>query len=203
MVEAALRFASVPSGHGNELVALALYDEAEMLSHAFQVALQILNVSHDDVTADEGSFRNRRVLFHPQLVEALENLAIGRADFFDVISVIRGRWAGLQAVGVGSNSRKRKRAAKIALAIAAVQDARSVTENVATRNIELFGHCIQRTWVPWKPEIHRHWDLLSRRTVKLLLLCQQRQSHGGLAAIQDVLNIACASLHDAEAACEK
>ena len=37
--------------------------------------------------------------------------------------------------------------------------------------------------VSWKPEIHRHWDLLSRRTVELLLLCQQRQSHGGLAAI--------------------
>ena len=182
-----MSIASVPSGHGNELVAVALYDERVDVGHEFQAALQIVNVSHLDVRTDEGSFRNRRVLFHPQLVEALENLANGRADFFDVISVIRGRWAGLQAVVVGSNSRKRKRAAKIALAIAAVHDARSVTENVAMSNIEHFGHCIQRTWVPWKPEIHRHWDLLSRRTVELLLLCQQRQSPGGLAAIRDTL----------------
>ena len=107
--------------------------------------------------------------------------------FFDVISVIHGRWAGLQAVGVGVNSRKRNRAAKIALAIAAVGDARSVMDNVTMSNIKHFEHCIQRAWVPWKPEIHRHWDLLSRRTVKLLLLWQQRQSHSGLAAIQDVL----------------
>ena len=185
MVEAALSIASVPSGHGHELVAVALYDEPE--SHAFQTALKILNVSHHDVTTDEGSFRARRVLFHSQLVDALENFANGRAAFFDVITVTRGRWAGLQAVGVGSTSRKRKRAAKIALAIAAVGDARSVMDTVTMRNIRHFEHAIQRAWVPWKPEIHRHWDLLSRRTVKLLLLWQQRQSHEGLAAIQAVL----------------
>ena len=188
MVEAALSIASVPSGHGNELVAVALYDEWEWhVWRAFQAALQIVNVSHLDVRADQGSFGNRRELFHAQLVEALENLANGRAHCFDIISVIRGRWTGLQAVAVGSNSRRRQRGAKIALATTAVHDARSVTENVAMQTIARFGYCIQRGWVPWKPEIHRHWDLLSRRTVELLLLCQQRQSPGGLTAIRELL----------------
>ena len=63
---------------------------------------------------------------NPQMVEALENLANRRADLCDVITVIPGRWAGLQAVVVGSNSRKRKRAARTALAIAAVHEARSL-----------------------------------------------------------------------------
>ena len=43
-----------------------------------------------------------------------------------VEQLIPGRWAGLQAVVVGSNSRRRKRAARIALAIAAVHEARSL-----------------------------------------------------------------------------
>ena len=128
-------------------------------------------LSHDDVTTDEGSFGARRELFHTQLVDALEKFANGRAAYFDVISVIHGRWAGLQAVGVGSNNDKRKRAEKIALAITALHDERSATEKVAMKHIEYFGLCINRTWAPRKPEIHRHWDLLSRRTVEVLLLC--------------------------------
>ena len=192
MVDTALSIASVPTGYGNDLVAVAVYVEEvshvkAVLNAAVQIVNDVFHVSDDDVTTDRGSFPNRREMFHPQLVEALQNLANGRAEFFDVISVIRGRWAGLQAVVVGSNSHKRKLAAEIALAIAAVHDARSVTDNVAMSTIDHFGHCIRRTWVPWKPEIHRHWDLLSRRTVELLLLCQQRRSHGGLAAIQDLL----------------
>ena len=187
-----MRIASVPSGHGYELVAVALYDD-EGENHAFewnafQAACQIINVSRQEVRKDEGSFRNRRVLFHPELVEALENLANGRADFFDVITLTSGRWTGLQAAVVGSTTRKRARAARLAFAIAAVHDARHpswATLNMC--NIECIGHCIQRPWVPWKPELHKHWDLLSRRTVDLLLLCQHRQAHTGLGAIQQLL----------------
>ena len=50
-----MSIASVPSGHGNELVAVALYDEWEWhVWRAFQAALQIVNVSHLDVRADQG-----------------------------------------------------------------------------------------------------------------------------------------------------
>ena len=186
MASEAMNTGSVPSGHGYELVTVIVYeDQAPSVISAFHKALEIVNVSHRNVRRQDGSFGNRRNSFHPRLVQGLEILVNDEGQFFDVISVIGGVWAGLQAVAVGSNSDKRKRAGKIALAIAAVRE--RARENEAMENIHRFMRCIQRRWVRWEPEIHRHWDLLSRQTVKLLLLCQLRRSSGGLAAIRQLL----------------
>ena len=188
MMDVALTIAGVPCGHGEELVAVVCEDEKlPFFRHAFQAALGIVDVPHYNVWTEEGSFKRRRSLFPRELVEALETLVGERTQFFDIISVTHGPWAGLQAVGLGSNGERRRQAGKIALAIAALHDDRSVAVKVARTAIESFGRCINRTLTPWKPEIHRHWDLGSRRKVQVLLLCQKRQSQGGLIVTKELL----------------
>ena len=145
MVELPLPIAIVPDGFGKELFAVVCDDvKCENFKRAFHAARDIFDYSSNDINTVEGSLGKRRVQFHPQLTQAIEQLDYGKdhsTHLFDIVTVNNGTWAGLQAVAIGTNAEKRKKAAKIALAVAVVNDARCLTLQVPKRNVEVFQAC--------------------------------------------------------------
>ena len=118
--------------------------KCENFKRAFHAALDIFDYSSNDINTVEGSLGKRKVQFHPELAQAIEQLDYGndhRTHLFDIVTVNNGTWAGLQAMAIGTNAEKRKKAAKIALAVAVVNDARCLTLQVPKRKLEVFQAC--------------------------------------------------------------
>ena len=85
------------------------------------------------------------MILNQALVRAIERADSGQhvqRYFFDLVTVTSGTWIGLRAVGVGSTVEKRKRAAKIALAAAAIHESRFSTLQLAESKRQGLLSCI-------------------------------------------------------------
>ena len=175
-------------------------------------------MGHGDVSIVGGCFHGRRPLFPAVLVAAIEARGFGPMAFFDIVSVRRGQWGGLAAIGLGATLERRKKAGKVALGVAALlggltrfntadslmvafYDGRSAPVDVDGGAIALFGGCINRTLACLTCQRHRHWDVRSRRQVEFLLLCQKTGVNWQLLDQPPATHRVRSALPDAAAVC--